>query len=785
MSTVRPPYPLFIALALSALCSVIVIGVNANAEAAAAEVNWINHPGIVPDVPERGYPIIKYVDQVDDRNRRPQSYAVDLVGNYIISGGNFQQIELQDGTTINQPYLSIVDWRTKGQVCTNLDVNGEVLSIVAGPRSNTAFIAGRFTKVTGADGVERTRNKVALINMADCSVDSNFASIGANGNISDITIVGDRLFVGGSFSTIGGVNQGVVAELDPTTGATRAAFNPQFTRIGNLSPMRGLGTNPQGTRLIAAGRFGLVSDSFGNSVSNTVTTIIDITGGTPRVTPHTFNYPHAEFGGRLYAQSLQDADISPDGSKIGLAFGTATISDYVYLVPTVESPTNATWQHYSRDSNFGIAVSNNAVYIAGHFCKIDAGPGTTATMAPNSGPGSCTGAGFAGGAWRTQLAALSLADGTPLTWNPGNDAFRGGAALNVVSRGLLVGFDGNRTNNIRTGTTAFFDFGAPDDPRENMMCQVVVNGQDVNLTWDSVAGVNNYIIQRDGQFASDAGDTTSFTDNPGPGTYNYQIRTRLDDIVFDTSCDPGTVSVIAGAGQTCQAVDNGDGSITINWNPIAGVNSYIVRRNGSFVSNVGNSLSFTESPGQGVYTYVIRSRLNGVTTNTDCAPSITIDAPPPVTQTCQAINNGDGTVTLTWDAIEDVNGYVVRRNNSWIASPGNVLTFDDNPGAGLFTYVIRSRSDGVTTNTTCSPEIQVGAPPPVDVQTCTITVNAGEAIVSWTAVDGEDTYIVRRNDTFLDNAGPALSFTDENYVAGDSYVIRSRMGGVTTNTNCV
>ncbi len=777
---------LAITFALCVIAFAVALFLGQGRGVSAAEVDWVNHPSIVPASPERGYPIIRYVDQVDGRNRRPQSYAIDLVDNYIISGGNFQQIELQDGSTISQPYLSIVDWRTKEQVCTNLDVDDEVLAIVAGPRDNTAYIAGRFDKVNGADGVERTRNKVALIDMDTCEVDRNFVSTGANGKITDLTTVGNRLFVGGDFTSIGAVSQVFVAELDQNTGATNTAFNPQFTTGGLSSPIRGIGTNPQGTRLIVAGRFGSVSDSLGNSVSNTVSTIIDISGGTPRVTPHRFDYPHAESQGRLRGTSLQDADISPDGTKIGLAFGTATISDYVYLVPTVESPTNATWQHYSRDTNFGVALSNNAMYIAGHFCKIDSGPGATATLAPNSGPSTCTGStNFAGGAWRTQLAALSLTDGTPLNWNPGNDAFRGGTALNVVSRGLLAGFDGERTDNIRTGTTAFFDFGAPDDPRQDMTCQAVVDGQDVNLTWDAVVGVNNYIVRRDGAFAATAGNTTSYTDNPGPGTYTYQIRTRLDGIEVDTSCDPGNVTVLAGAGQTCQAVDNGDGTVTVSWNAIAGENTYIVRRNGSFLENVGNTLTYDDTPGQGTFTYVIRSRLNGITTNTTCEPTVTIDGPPPADQTCQAVDNGDGTVTLTWDPIAGENTYIVRRNGSFVENVGNTLTYDDTPGQGTFTYVIRSRMGGVTTNTTCNPDIRIDEEPPI-LQTCTLTVDGnGDAILSWTAIDGENNYIVRRNDTYLASAGNALTFTDPDYLAGNSYLIRSRMGGVTTNTNCL
>ncbi len=692
--------PIVLALCLVALGVAHFIGRAPGASA--AEVNWVDHPSVVSQIPERGYPIIRYVDQVDSRNRRPQSYAADLVGNYIVSGGNFQQIELQNGSLITQSYLSVVDWRTKEQVCTNLDVDDEVLAITAGPRDNTAYIAGRFDKVNGADGIERTRNKIALINMDDCSVDATFAPTGANGKITDLTVVGSRLFAGGDFTSIGGVNQTFVAELDQISGATKTAFNPVFTSVGLSSPIRGLGTNPAGTRLIVAGRFGSVSDSLGNTVSNTVTSIIDISGGTPVVTAHSFNYPHAEYQGRIRGTSLQDADISPDGTKIGLAFGTATVSDYVYLVPTIESPTAAAWQHYSRDSNFAVSLSNNAMYIAGHFCKIDSGPGTTATLAPNSGPSTCTGStDFAGGAWRTQLAALSLTDGTPLNWNPGNDAFRGGASLNVVSRGLLVGFDGNRTNNIRTGTTAFFDFGAPDDPRQDMTCQAVVDGQDVNLTWDAVAGVTSYIVRRDAVWVASPGNVTTFTDNPGPGTYSYQIRTRLDGIEVDTTCQPTSVFVAAGLGQTCQAVDNGDGSVGITWDAIAGEDTYIVRRNGTYVANAGNTLSYNDIPGQGTFTYVIRSRLDGVTTDTTCDPEIRIDEVPPVEQTCTLSIDGNGDAVLTWTAIAGEDTYIVRRNDTYLANVGNVLTFTDAEFITGNAYVIRSRNGAALTNTNC------------------------------------------------------------------------------------
>ena len=81
-------------------------------------------------------------------------------------------------------------------------------------------------------------------------------------------------------------------------------------------------------------------------------------------------------------------------------------------------------------------------------------------MAPQMGLDTCTGTSFTGGVWRSHIAAMSLTDGTPLTWNPGEASTNGGKALTVTNRGLLTGFDGERVNSIRTGAVAFFDFGS-------------------------------------------------------------------------------------------------------------------------------------------------------------------------------------------------------------------------------------------------------------------------------------------------------------------------------------
>ncbi len=763
-------------------CGVIAIIVSDRPElASAAAADAIDHGSLVPEQPQRGYPTIVYENTTDEFSRRPQTYAADLVDNYIVSGGNFTQITLQDGTTIDQAYLSIVDWRTKEQVCTDLDVDGEVLAVTAGPRPNTAFIAGRFLRATGPDGVSRPRNKVALIDMSTCSVDRIFASTGANDKISALALHGDRLFVGGDFTEIGGVSQSYLAELDPTTGATRSDFDVAMTSSGLSTHIRALGVDPGGSRLLLAGRFGSISDSEGNSISDSVTAIVDISSTTPAVTEHSYAYPHEEWRTRVFGTSLQGADIAPDGSTIALAFGTATISDYVYLVPTVESATDAIWGHYMRDTNFAVAISNNAVYVAGHFCKIDEGPGESVLSAPISGPSTCTGSNRTGGVWRTQLAALSLEDGTPLDWNPGNNALRGGASLTVIPRGLLVGFDGDRTNDVLTGTTAFFDFGAPDDPRTGQTCVATVNDdQSITVTWSDVDDVDSWSIRRNTQLVATVEGELTYSEAAPKGTHTYYIDSVLDENTWQTTCDP-EVTTDGPAQLTCTAtLDPLDGTVVLEWDEVAGASTYNVRRNTGWLATTADN-EFTDSPPKGSHLYIIRTSVGGEQTSLECAPEITTDGPP--TQTCSVTVDEADVVTVTFDEIAGEDTYIIRRNNGFVGQTGE-LSYTDSPGVGTHTYVIRSLKEGVQTDTACDLAVTIDAPPPVE-QRCTATPLAdGGVQLTWTSIDGEDTYNVARNDVFQATVTNALTWLDVDGTTADTWELRSRKAGVLTTTTC-
>ncbi len=234
---------------------------------------------------------------------------------------------------------------------------------------------------------------------------------------------------------------------------------------------------------------------------------------------------------------------------------------------------------------------------------------------------------------------------------------------------------------------------------------------------------------------------------------------------------------------TCVATLNPDDTIDLAWTDLNGATNNIVRRNGSWLATVGGSTTYTDNPGPGTWDYIIRVQFPGGPSDLVCSPQVTIDDPGPFVQTCVATLNADQTITLDWTDIPGENSYSVRRNGSYLASAADDGTYTDDPGNGTWDYIIRSRMGGVTTNTTCAPQITIDAEPP-PVQTCSATVNGdGSVTLTWDAIDGENSYIVRRNDAWLETTG-ALTYTDVFAQAGDTYLIRSNMAGVQTNTDC-
>ena len=114
-----------------------------------------------------------------------------------------------------QPHVT-QSWQTNGRV-TSMKIVG-----------NTAYIGGKFTSVRPAGAApgsgEVVRNHAAAINVATGALlpwNPN-----ANGVVQAITANGKTVYLGGSFTQVGGKAHPRLAAVNPTTGVVNASWKP-------------------------------------------------------------------------------------------------------------------------------------------------------------------------------------------------------------------------------------------------------------------------------------------------------------------------------------------------------------------------------------------------------------------------------------------------------------------------------------------------------------------------------------------------------------------------------
>ena len=139
------------------------------------------------------------------------------VGNTMIAGGLFTQVaDPMNGTPYARQNLFAFD-ATTGLVSQtfNPTVDGQVQQLLPGPTPDTVYVAGDFTKINN-----KGPNHLQLLNVNTGQAVTSFKAPSTNGGIETMELLpNNRLFIGGFFTKIAGVNHGQLATLNATTGA--------------------------------------------------------------------------------------------------------------------------------------------------------------------------------------------------------------------------------------------------------------------------------------------------------------------------------------------------------------------------------------------------------------------------------------------------------------------------------------------------------------------------------------------------------------------------------------
>jgi len=254
---------------------------------------------------------------------------------------------------------------------------------------------------------------------------------------------------------------------------------------------------------------------------------------------------------------------------------------------------------------------------------------------------------------------------------------------------------------LSTSATASCTEVVPSTP-QNLSCSLS-GGTQVNMSWDLPATGSSIDLFQNGKLiGSLGGASTSNTETPGPGTYEYCLIVRIGDGTGPTVCCdivvPEPLSGIA-----CSTF--GDGN-DLSWTNGETYDMVQIYRDGTLAGIVdGDQESHTDFPlGPGTYDYEVVATLAGSQT-APIACSVTILAPP-VNLACTFFG---APIHLDWENSASYDTIHIERNGVLISSISGNATSQINvvPVEGTYSYRIwGEHSDGITTSTSCSGSVK-------------------------------------------------------------------------------
>ncbi|WP_262500245.1 malectin [Phycicoccus endophyticus] len=375
--------------------------------------------------------------------------GIASVGDQIVIGGPFTTVagQARDGVAVFDADTGALN------TSFNPSIDGKVLTVLPGPSADTVYVGGNFTTVNGA-----SVKNLTLLSTVDGSTVTSFKAPTINRPVNDLDRHGNRLFVGGVFTKVGGRALGGLLSLDATTGAFDPYLQVKLTIRHNdgvsgaaKAPVgaTNIAVSPDGTKLVVLGNF---KKADGNARVQAV--LIDLTGASAAVADYwaTSGYEPLCYNW-AYDSYMRGLAFSPDGSYFVISAtggGHTTLCDTVsrWEANATGTDVQPTWVDYAGGDTFwATTVTDTAVFIGGHQ-----------RWANNENGNDYAGSGAVP---RAGLAALDPVSGRPLEWNPGRNP-RGVSvkAMLATDKGLWMGYDtvwvGNRK--YKRPRLAFFPY---------------------------------------------------------------------------------------------------------------------------------------------------------------------------------------------------------------------------------------------------------------------------------------------------------------------------------------
>jgi hypothetical protein len=176
-------------------------------------------------------------------------WATEIVGDTLYVGGSFTTVTSPDGS-MSAPRANLAAFSlTTGALLPafRADTNGVVRALASD--GDRLFVGGSFTTVAGS-----SRSRLAAVSLTTGALDSGW-NAAVNSNVYALSLTGGRLYLGGSFSVVRNTSRARLAALDPATSTVL----PVATSFD--STVHAIAADPDGGPIYVGGAFNNVNGS--------------------------------------------------------------------------------------------------------------------------------------------------------------------------------------------------------------------------------------------------------------------------------------------------------------------------------------------------------------------------------------------------------------------------------------------------------------------------------------------------------------------------------------------
>ena len=168
--------------------------------------------------PARADAVVVSEQPLDGWDTNGTVWTVKIVGDTVYIGGDFSLVRSSSGSSQVRNNLAAITISTGVVTSWRADTNSIVYAIDG--NSNNLWIGGAFTTIAGV-----SRNRIASVNTATAAVRSG-VDPNANGTVRKLHRTGGNVYVGGSFTAIDGTSMRHLVRIATGDGSVDLSWNP-------------------------------------------------------------------------------------------------------------------------------------------------------------------------------------------------------------------------------------------------------------------------------------------------------------------------------------------------------------------------------------------------------------------------------------------------------------------------------------------------------------------------------------------------------------------------------